>query len=54
VLGHAGSAPLVGTLKTKLVHHQQYATRSEARSAIFEYMEVFSQSAVATFAARLR
>jgi transposase InsO family protein len=28
-------------LKTELVYHQQYATRSEARSAIFEYMEVF-------------
>jgi putative transposase len=30
-----------GTLKTELVYQQQYTTRDEARSAIFEYMEVF-------------
>ncbi len=30
-----------GTLKTELVYHQQYTTRAEARSAIFEYVEVF-------------
>jgi transposase InsO family protein len=42
-----------GTLKTELVYHQQYATRSEARSAMFEDLEVFSQSAAATFGARL-
>jgi transposase InsO family protein len=30
-----------GTLKTELVYHQQYMTRNEARSALFEYMEVF-------------
>ncbi len=30
-----------GTLKTELVHQQQYTTFSEARSAIFEYVEVF-------------
>jgi transposase InsO family protein len=29
------------TLKTELVHHQRYATRAEARSSIFEYIEVF-------------
>jgi transposase InsO family protein len=29
------------TLKTELVHHQQYATRSAAHCAIFEYGEVF-------------
>lgn len=30
-----------GTLKTELVHHEQYATRAEARASIFEYIEVF-------------
>jgi transposase InsO family protein len=30
-----------GTLKSELVHHQQYATREEARQSIFEYIEVF-------------
>lgn len=29
------------TLKTELVHHEQYATREEARRSIFEYIEVF-------------
>jgi transposase InsO family protein len=29
------------TLKTELVHLQQYATRDEARRSIFEYVEVF-------------
>jgi putative transposase len=29
------------TLKTELVHHKHYATREEARSSIFEYIEVF-------------
>jgi len=29
------------TLKTELVYHQHYATRAEARSSIFEYIEVF-------------
>ncbi len=29
------------TLKTELVHHQQYATRQQARQSIFEYVEVF-------------
>ncbi len=29
------------TLKTELVHHRQYATRAEARSDIFEYIELF-------------
>jgi transposase InsO family protein len=29
------------TLKTELVHHQQYATRDQARQSIFEYIEVF-------------
>jgi transposase InsO family protein len=30
-----------GTLKTELVHHEQYATHAEARASIFEYIEVF-------------
>ena len=29
------------TLKTELIHEEQYATRQEARSSIFEYIEVF-------------
>jgi len=30
-----------GTLKQELVHRSDFATRSEAKSAIFEYIEVF-------------
>jgi putative transposase len=29
------------SLKKELVHHEQYATRSEARQSLFEYIEVF-------------
>jgi transposase InsO family protein len=29
------------TLKTELVYHEDYATREQARSSIFEYIEVF-------------
>lgn len=29
------------TLKTELVHHNEYATREQARRSIFEYVEVF-------------
>ncbi len=29
------------TLKTELVHHQEYATREQAAQSIFEYVEVF-------------
>jgi putative transposase len=29
------------TLKNELVHHEQFATREQARAAIFEYIEVF-------------
>jgi putative transposase len=29
------------TLKTELIHQSQYATRDQARAAIFEYIEVF-------------
>ena len=30
-----------GTLKTELVHHEQYATHEQAKASIFEYIEVF-------------
>ena len=30
-----------GTLKTELIYHEQYTTRQQARSSIFEYIEVF-------------
>jgi transposase InsO family protein len=30
-----------GTLKTELVHHENYATREVARQSLFEYLEVF-------------
>lgn len=29
------------TLKTELIHRRRFATRAEARTAIFEYIEVF-------------
>ena len=29
------------TLKCELVHHEHYATREQARAAVFEYVEVF-------------
>ena len=29
------------TLKKELVHHEQYATRTDARRSLFEYIEVF-------------
>jgi putative transposase len=29
------------TLKKELVHHEKYATRAEAKSSLFEYIEVF-------------
>ena len=29
------------TLKTELVHHENYATHDQARASIFEYVEVF-------------
>jgi hypothetical protein len=31
-----------GTLKTECVDRQNYKTRQEAKTAIFEYMEVFT------------
>ena len=30
-----------GTLKTELVHHENYSTREAARQSLFEYIEVF-------------
>ncbi len=29
------------TLKTELIHHEDFQTREEAQQAIFEYIEVF-------------
>ena len=29
------------TLKTELIHHEDFQTREEAHQAIFEYIEVF-------------
>ena len=29
------------TLKTELVHHEDYLSRTEAKASIFEYIEVF-------------
>jgi putative transposase len=30
-----------GSLKNELIHHQRYATRADAESAITEYIEIF-------------
>ena len=30
-----------GSFKKELVHHEEYATRAEARASLFEYIEVF-------------
>lgn len=30
-----------GKLKTEMVHHENFATKQEARAAVFEYIEVF-------------
>jgi transposase InsO family protein len=38
---NAVSESFFHTLKTELVHHDQYLTREEATQAIFEYIEVF-------------
>jgi len=38
---NAVSESFFHTLKTELIHHQIYRTRSEARHAVFEYIEVF-------------
>lgn len=33
--------PKIPTLKRELIHRTSYATRSQARTAVFEYIEVF-------------
>jgi putative transposase len=38
---NAPAGSFFATLKKELVHHEQYATRAEARASIFEYVEVF-------------
>ena len=38
---NAVSESFFHTLKTELIHHQTYQTRSEAKQAVFEYIEVF-------------
>jgi putative transposase len=30
-----------GSLKNELIHHQRYATRADAETAIKEYIEIF-------------
>jgi len=30
-----------GKLKTEMVYHQRFATKAQARAAIFEYIEMF-------------
>lgn len=30
-----------GTLKTELIYHEDYKTRTEARQSVFEYVEAF-------------
>jgi putative transposase len=37
----AAAASFFSTLKRELVHRQRFATRAQARSAIFEFIEVF-------------
>jgi transposase InsO family protein len=41
LLGYAVSESFFHTLKTELIHHQTYQTRSTAKQAVFEYIEVF-------------
>ena len=38
---NAVSESFFHTLKTELIHHEQYLTREEATQAIFEYIEIF-------------
>jgi len=38
---NAVSESFFHTLKTELIHHQQFKTRYDAKQAIFEYIEVF-------------
>ena len=41
---NAPAESFFATLKKELVHHEQYATRAQARASIFEYVEVFYNS----------
>ena len=41
VYDNAPMESFFATLKTELVHHRRYRTRQEAKSDIFEYIEVF-------------
>jgi len=41
VYDNAVAESCFGTLKKELIHDAHYATRAEARTAIFEYLEVF-------------
>ncbi len=38
---NAVSESVFHTLKTELIHHEIYQTRSEAKQAVFEYMDLF-------------
>lgn len=38
---NAVSESFFATVKTELVHHEDFATRAQARSALFEFIEVF-------------
>jgi putative transposase len=38
---NAAMESFFGTLKTELVYHEHYTTRSQAEASIFEYIEVF-------------
>jgi putative transposase len=40
-LDNAVAESFFGTLKTELVDHEDYKTKTEARQSIFEYIEVF-------------
>jgi len=40
-LDNAPMESFFGSLKTELVHRNQFATRREARAALFEYIEIF-------------
>ena len=40
-LGHIIVAAFWSTLKYELVYHHRFATRAEARTAIFDYIEIF-------------
>ena len=38
---NAVAESVFGTIKEELVNRREFATRAEARQALFEYMEVF-------------